>query len=359
MDNPELKTRNVFLDTSAFINENFGLKSTAFKSLISLAKMGSVFIKTTDITLREIKVQLRANLENAQKTLMSKKRDIRVLRNDSKDRFLTLFEGFNTSELEKEIWDAIETDLKNSKTETLEAVQVPASKVFDMYFDRLPPFGSKEKKAEFPDAFVICSLESWCATNNALLYVVSSDNDMRSACEKSSMLLHLSSIAEFVDLVIRTDSSEADFLLSFFMDNSKRIVDAISAEVSDKMIDLKDEDGEGEVVSVDNVTLELESSSIIEVGEERAVMDIMAEVSFTASVSYKDQNTASYDSEDKTTIYWDDINETLERTVYIPVEIALIYSGTAHLEYEVEEITINGGDPISIFIDEAAETHWK
>ena len=66
---PRLATRNAFIDTSVLINENFAITSTAFKSLVSLASMSSVFIKVTDITLLEVEARLETALEAAQKRL--------------------------------------------------------------------------------------------------------------------------------------------------------------------------------------------------------------------------------------------------------------------------------------------------
>jgi hypothetical protein len=46
----------------------------------------------------------------------------------------------------------------------------------------------------------------------------------------------------------------------------------LTMQDENKMIDAKAEDVKGEIVSIDRVTLEMESSSIIQVEEERGVL---------------------------------------------------------------------------------------
>jgi hypothetical protein len=87
--------------------------------------------------------------------------------------------------------------------------------------------GHRKKKDEFPDGFVLTALEGWCEDRKQALYVVSSDGVMQSACDENGPLFHLKSIGEFVDLTLRAEEDEADFLTQFFVDNQKPIIEAI------------------------------------------------------------------------------------------------------------------------------------
>ena len=147
-------------------------------------------------------------------------------------------------------------------------------------------------------------------------------------------------------MVLRTDNNEADFLLRFFMDNSARVVDAVKARFGDRMITLEDEEGDGEIISVDDVDLDAES--IIQVSDGRAVLELSAEVSFTASISY------GFDGH-----FGNHKMETLERTITVPVEVSMEYRPSGHLDYRVTNILLNRDEPVSIYVDEDAETHWK
>ena len=73
------------MDASAFLNENFAVKSTAFKSLFSLCRIGKAALKLTDVTAQEIESNVGQCIEGANKALQEKTRNTRILKN---------FEGF-------------------------------------------------------------------------------------------------------------------------------------------------------------------------------------------------------------------------------------------------------------------------
>ena len=178
----ELKTRNVFIDTSVFVNENFGLRSAAFRPLLSLARMGSVFVKLTNVTLNEVETKIRESIHAASRELHQKRREVRVLRNFEDGRFACLFDPLDPDPLARQLWEQLEHELQESAVQVLDAFQVPPAHVFKSYFGGQPPFGPGRKKNEFPDAFVIRALEDWCRKERESMYVVSSDSHMQSAC---------------------------------------------------------------------------------------------------------------------------------------------------------------------------------
>jgi hypothetical protein len=72
---PDLVTENVFLDTCIFVAENFN--STAYQTLIRLGTIRAVKLKTTDITLREIKQQIGEKIAAAIESLAGQKQQER------------------------------------------------------------------------------------------------------------------------------------------------------------------------------------------------------------------------------------------------------------------------------------------
>ena len=85
---------------------------------------------------------------------------------------------------------ALRAEFKEAKAEILLAMKVDAATVFQKYFQKKPPFGPGKKKEEFPDAFVLTSIEDWCSWKNQKIYVVSTDGDMQSGCGDNGHLLH-------------------------------------------------------------------------------------------------------------------------------------------------------------------------
>src|ERR1022692_4927379 len=83
-----LVTDNVFLDTCIFVAENYN--STAYQTLIRLAT--AVKVKTTDITLKEIRQQISEKMGEATKSMQAKAGKSAILRNF--DDYCELMERF-------------------------------------------------------------------------------------------------------------------------------------------------------------------------------------------------------------------------------------------------------------------------
>ena len=330
------------MDTSAFLNENFAVKSTAFKSLLSLCRLDKAALKLTDVTIREIESNVQKCLKGANRAFQEKTRDTRILKNFDHGRFDVLFRPLEEDHLCVSLMTMLKADIDGAKAEILPASAVSAAVIFDKYFHKQAPFGPAKKKEEFPDAFVLTALEQWCADKKQQMYVISSDGDMESGCSDRGPLIHLKSIAEFVDLVLRAEEDEADFLAQFFVDNPQHIIDAVTHEFEDRYVYLRDEDGDGEA-SVSNV--ELGAAAVVSLGENEVVLELDADVSFSAHVSYGDT--------------WDRKSEELERTESVPVEVTIQFERPHYLDYQVTSATVNNGESIRVYVDQDAETNRK
>lgn len=61
----------------------------------------------------------------------------------------------------------------------VKASAVLVNDVFDLFFASAPPFKPGKKKAEFPDAFALLSLQRWAKENNKRILAVSGDDDWK------------------------------------------------------------------------------------------------------------------------------------------------------------------------------------
>lgn len=343
---PKLQTRNVFIDTCGFINDNFGMTSTAFRSLFSLCRIGKAFLKLTDITVRELDDHISLEVTEAIKAHNGVMPKLKILKNLDYQWLSHLFTPLRHDYLSTALREKLQVEVKSAEAEILPATKMSAEIVFRKYFDRKPPFGPAKKKAEFPDAFVVAALEAWCAEKGESIYVVSTDGDLQSACGDDGPLLHLKSTAEFVDLVLREEDDEkAEFLAQLFIDNPKPIIGAITRQFEDRYVRLQDEDGDGEASVVD---VKLGSAAVVELQDSEAVLELDAEVSFTASVSFRDPD-----------MTWNSKHEDLERTEWVPVEVRVKFDQNDHLNYEVISATVNNDESVGVYVDEEAERGWR
>jgi hypothetical protein len=353
-----LSTRNVFIDTSIFVSENFNVQGTKFDSLASLAREERVFIKSSDITFREIICNLEESVETAAKIIQKTKTEARILRNlGSKSSYQAIFAEFPTAKIVARLTKQIRGYFKISKTEILPALKISPSIVFDKYFTKKPPFGFGKKKAEFPDAFVLSALEQWCDKTQQQIYVISQDPDMTSACSGSVKLIHLPSLQVLLELVIAHHDKLAELVHERFQRNAERIRELISEELKESIIGLADEDGEGEVTSVLEVSFG--EVSIIKMTDDVATLEFQANITFTADIWFDDLATASYDSEEGRLIPWQQIEREVERELVLPVELSFEFSKDNKEYFLLHHIMINSGEPFRIWVDEDAKTFYK
>jgi hypothetical protein len=349
----QLTTENVFLDTCIFVAENYS--STAYHTLIRLGTIGAVKLKTTDITLREIKSQIKEKVAEAVKSLQAKSAKSSVLRNfEDYSELMEKFSAEQAEALAAELWDRVDEQLKQANVEVIDASTIAAGPIFDAYFEQKPPFGAGEKRKEFPDAFVVAALEAWCEEKGEELHVITTDGTVRQACDESDNLYPLEKLADFVDLALRRDEY-VERAMAYLEQHTDPLQDAIKEGVEDRYIHLMDEDGDGEAT-----VNEIESfyvDDVVGIDDDHMVVRCSASVNITASVSYDDAAMQVWDSEDKVLHSFGSVEEDLDRTIDVSAEITILWEGQG--DYVVEKVVINDGDSISVYVDEGAETNWK
>lgn len=94
------------------------------------------------------------------------------------------------------------------------------------------PFSNK-KKSEFPDAISLLALDKWCGDNNHNMYIISTDNDLTDYCADNSRLSYLSSIDEFIDLLVSDSEHQHSFIVSAFLVHGELLEESIKEEIED------------------------------------------------------------------------------------------------------------------------------
>lgn len=83
---------------------------------------------------------------------------------------------------------------------TIPASDVEIKDVLKLYFQNLPPFSNK-KKAEFPDAVALLSLEKWAQKNNYEVLAISGDSDWAAFGATSKRIDVVDDIAKALDIL--------------------------------------------------------------------------------------------------------------------------------------------------------------
>jgi hypothetical protein len=93
--------------------------------------------------------------------------------------------------------DRLTSFYKRTKAELVPASEAAMARLVQMYFEGQPPFEtSGSKKAEFPDAIALLSLEEWAQSSRRRVLVVSTDGGWRSFCRKSRFLDSVPALAD-------------------------------------------------------------------------------------------------------------------------------------------------------------------
>ncbi len=83
----------------------------------------------------------------------------------------------------------------------ISSAEVNTADVLKRYFLNLPPFSNAKKKAEFPDAVSLLSLEKWAESKNYKVLAISGDSDWAAFGEQSQHIDVVSDITAALDVL--------------------------------------------------------------------------------------------------------------------------------------------------------------
>lgn len=347
-----METRNIFIDASIFIGQNYNYKSAVFENLRRLVSEGNANVYVTDITIREVRSHIVEDVSKAIQAKNKFQKDARIFRNIDEAPFEEFFHEVNEASAIETLNHQLVRFLSEVSATVLSTSGVSIEAVFDKYFDKTPPFGDGKKKAEFPDAFAIEALEDWCKENNEKIYVASTDPDLTNHCETSDNLISLNKLAEFISLIEFHDEVLAPSVMKLLDHKQDVIKDAISESFCEQGFWIDDQDGDVNEVRVNDI--EVEEFLLLEVDKSSAVVQVEVKTNFSADLTYDDLDTASYDSEDKVLIPWQTIDMTVEQDVEYTAILRILHDVDTpdYLEIQVVEIDTERGWGFSVSSDD-------
>lgn len=154
------------------------------------------------------------------------------------------------------------------------------AEVFNLYFSGAAPFGSRHKKAEFPDAANLMALLAHARENRQAIYVVSADDDWKRTCEKYEELIHCQRLGEILDRAIRAEWLETELrsdeeLLWLLRANSEPLRVALQSGLqSASSVDF----GDGDLDDLEIGGVSLESISITDAWQDGDLIFMRAEL---------------------------------------------------------------------------------
>lgn len=336
-----METRNIFIDASIFIGQNYDYTGAVFENITRLAKAGQANLFVTDISLREVKAHIEEDVKKAVQASSKFKKDARILRNIDESPFKEMFSEVEEARAAEALLRQLDNFNDDAGVAILSTDDVAIAAVFEKYFRKSPPFGDGKKKEEFPDAFTLEALEAWCGRNDEKMYVASTDADLKEYCKTSDRLIYISKLAEFIDVVELHDEVLSPHVLSLVEANEGAIKETISEAFCDGGFFLEDQDGEVNEVTV--IDMDIQNVLLLEVGRDFAVLEVEVETEFAADISYDDLDTATYDSEDKVLIPWHTIRQTVTQTIEYTAIVNIAHDTGMSNFFNIESVKIETG----------------
>ena len=299
------------------------LSHSTFKQLITLASEKYLYIYLTPITISEVKANVQERVQDAHRAIQKCKKEAMVLRHLPDDTFKGLFTDFDVKTVAETLLKQFERFISDTRATTIPINGTSVDQVFERYFSSSPPFGAGKKKSEFPDAFALSALNEWCTTKSEKIYVISTDGDMARACEEHKALVSLDSLGALLNLVATDNKILAAFAESAFQHLKTEITRRISKEF--KWLGFLIDDEDGEVESVEAKDINIDERYLIYVTDRNADFRLEVSLDYSADVTYYDPDSGIYDREEGAMLYRETIDETLERTVELALDLQISF----------------------------------
>jgi hypothetical protein len=294
-----LETRNIFLDTQTFVQNNY-FSSPKLNELFDLAEAGHIYLFLTEITINEIKSNIKEDLHRSLSEINKFNKGInnngKIIKNLSYGRNYTKLPSFDLDQAFEELSVQLDKVIKISGISIIDYSAVDVGDIFSKYFKHEQPFGVGKKKSEFPDAFVIGAIEGWCQKKKQTMYFISGDKDFTGFPFKNIIIENsLSSLLDKINKQLHTD--KYDLISKIYRDNQVQIIKKIQDAFIFK---LKDEIGFD--ISIDNIKIthfEVTDYQIEDMSDSwETILQVTGEIEYNLDVTYEDCSYAIYDKED-------------------------------------------------------------
>ena len=311
----------VFLDANVFIQKGRQFASdpllVRLKALVS-AKVISVV--TTNLTLSEI-AKHHCETDLAAMRPVTRKHVRRLIQ----EHMQTTVPEISADDLSDKIYEKylkhVSSYHKSLGATLLDVDAIRPSRIMELYRKGYGIFSDGAKKHQFPDAFIYECLKDKASARSPVA-IVSNDPDFKAASADDEYIKAVDTLPKlFSELGLDTTGPDVE---PFVEKSTSRLVELAQQEVDDWGIQVSDvQDAEVEECVVTDVQLDdLESFGSIE--PDGSVL-VVGTATVTGDMTYTAPNwsTASYDSEDKILIPWEEESGTRSLSFEIDVSISI------------------------------------
>jgi len=306
----------IFIDTCIFDAICYNFSAATVKAFCEAVKGKKLQLLLPDPTEREISRHINERVDMAIKTIKRAQKDAPFL---IKIKNWPLIKEKNTFSLSYSMRVSTHNELKKFhslfRVKKLGYGTINMAEIMDWYDRKTPPFAEGAKRKEFPDALAIALVRDYSNDANKVVAVISQDNDMEKACGLYSNLFCYKSLSSFTEILQSSKNMVLQIRQLLKKDKSK--LDAAITEHFPSLSFYIEANYEGDAQDVEVEDVEFIDLSIVGIGDREVSIVFIANVSFTAYVSYENLETAAYDSEDKVLIPYEMIEGTTHDMAHV------------------------------------------
>ena len=205
----------IYIDINSLVAVRFDLSHYSLHLIQKGVQEKKLIVLTNKIFKGEFIKHCNKILNEEKQSLKKQKPAIRYKLKDELDDLLNKFELLSGEEYYSDFLEKFEC--KNIDCEIRWEI------IFEKYFDGIPPFLSKNKKNEFPDAFVMEMLEPY----SSKLLIISNDADFKSWInafhrEEIKLFKSLSDFSHFY-IINAIDDKTVSNMVELYLDKKKEI----------------------------------------------------------------------------------------------------------------------------------------
>lgn len=346
-----MKTKNIFIDTQAFMRQGFKFENRVLSGISRLGRSGAIKIYISDVVKGEVHQKIQEKLEKSITHKNAFLRELSVLESSVPDTLLQeVGEQLNDKllELARQRWSSY---ICESNIQVLDSNKINVSDLLSDYFSGSFPFSEGKKKNEFPDAISLLSLVSWLDNNSEKAYVVSDDGDFKGFCEANDRCLAIGELSEFLDIYNRSEERLAEIIHRYI--ETHRIW--LALRISDEFVNadfLYGQNFDANVDEVSVISLDISDVEIIDIQDSVCTIELTIDVEMVADVNGPDYSNSFWDSEEQVFTYVEMFDKTMDFEVATVVTLELSFDEKEARLTNVSDVVFNRGKSVGLYFDD-------
>lgn len=288
-----MPTRHYILDTNVIERDKFRFNYGVLKKTKYLTDNGFLVQLSNKIIIDEVKRHIADHSERIASKFNGFYKDSLMIRHSGIEKYDPYNSQITASEIEKDILELADKFYGGATLVPLELAD--NDEVFELYNEKLPPFGKGDKEKEFPDAFFLSAVHNWAQSKKTKVRVISRDNGVIEYCNETEHLVSSTDLREAIQ----------DTFDEFVVYQSHEIFDALIPDIE---VALKEQILDSTMyssVDIDSDVYDVELTDIDQIDrytfdrtDDVITFNCFADITLTATIDIPDPAMSYFDKED-------------------------------------------------------------